>query len=155
MKCLLCLPLALLFVQTVYSDELAKKRLPLKIEQQYVSEPAYLLLVFGQEASKPVWLVADKEHVYIDRNSNGDLTDKGERVVASTVQKIDSPNALFRELRTYDLGDIDPLPNGSQYKNLRLQQVRFPTEKFVAKHARGTGTNRVNEANAAIRRRKY
>ena len=131
MKCLLCLPLALLIVQTVYSDELAKKRLPLKIEPQYVSEPAYLLLVFGQEASTPVWVVADKEHVYIDRNSNGDLTDKGERVVASTVQKTDSPNALFRELRTYDLGDVDPLSNGSQYKNLRLQQVRLPTEKFV------------------------
>lgn len=133
MKCLLCLLLALLNLQTAHSDDLAKMRLPPRFEPQYVSKPAYLLLVFGQDASTPVWVVADAEHVYIDRNSNGDLTDKGERIAASTVQKIDSLNALFRELRTYDLGDINPSPNGSQYKKLRLQQFRLPTEKFVAR----------------------
>ena len=132
MKYLLCLLLALLVVQSAHSDVLAKMRVPPRIEPQYVSKPAYLLLVFGQEASTPVWVVADAEHVYIDRNTNGDLTDKGERIAASTVQKIDSPNALFRELRTYDLGDIDPLPNGSQCKKIRLLQFRHPTDKFVA-----------------------
>jgi hypothetical protein len=76
--------------------------------------------------------VADNESVYIDRNSNGDLTDEGERVEAKSIQNTESPNALFSELRTFDLGDIDPLTSGSKYKNLRLQQVRIPTEKFVA-----------------------
>jgi len=53
MKCLLTLSLALLIVQTVYSDDLAKKRLPPKIEPMYVSEtPGYPLLVFGLEASR-------------------------------------------------------------------------------------------------------
>jgi hypothetical protein len=132
MKCLFLL-LALLNVPSVHSDDLAKMRLPPRLEPQYVSQPAYLLLVFGQEASTAVWVVADAEHVYIDRNANGDLTDKGERVAASTVQKFDSPDALFRELRTYDLGDIDPLSNGSQYKKLRLRQFRLPTEKLVAR----------------------
>jgi hypothetical protein len=132
MNRLLCLLLMLLNLQAAHSDDLAKMRLPPKIEPEYVSRPAYLLLVFGQEASTPVWVVADADHVYIDRNSNGDLTDKGERVAASTVQKIDSPNALFRELRTYDLGNIELSPNGTQYKKIRLQQFRHPTEKFVA-----------------------
>lgn len=133
MKCLLSLALALIVAQAAYSDDLAKKRLPLKIEPKYVSEvPAYLLLVFGQKASTPVWLVVDKEHVYMDRNSNGDLTDKGERIAASTIQKLESPNALYGEFRSYDLGDIDPSTSGSQYNNLRLQQFRLPTEKYVA-----------------------
>ena len=133
MKCLLCLSLALFIVQTAYSGDLAKKRVHPKIEPKYASEtPGYLLLVFGQEASTPIWIVADKEYVYIDRNSNGDLTDQGERIAASTIQKIENPSAQFREFRTYNLGDIDPSANGSTYKNLRLQQFRLPTEKFVA-----------------------
>ncbi|MEO8269826.1 MAG: hypothetical protein ABI557_08900, partial [Aureliella sp.] len=133
MKCLPTLSLALLIVQTVYSDDLAEKRLQPKIEPTYMSEtPGYLLLVFGLEASRSVWIVTDNEHVYIDRNSNGDLTDEGERVEASTIQKLASPNALFREVRTFDLGDIDPLTSGSKYNDLRLQQFRIPTEKFVA-----------------------
>ena len=133
MKCLLAFLLALLIPQTVYSDDLSKKRLQPKIEPKYVSEtPGYLLLVFGLEATRSVWIVADNEFVYIDRNLNGDLTDDGERIEASTIQMTDSPNAMFREVRTFNLGDVDPLTNGSKYKNLRLQQFRIPTEKFVA-----------------------
>lgn len=133
MKCLLCLLLALLNIPTAHSDDLATMRLPPRIEPRYESEPAYLLLVFGQDTLTPVWLIADAECIYIDRNANGDLSDKGERIAASAVQKIDSSNALFREVRTYDLGDIDTAPSGSQYKKIRFQQFRLPTEKFVAR----------------------
>jgi hypothetical protein len=131
MKGLLTLFL-LLGAQTVYCDDLSKKRVPLRIEPRYASDtPGYLLLVFGEEASTPVWVATDREYVYIDRNSNGDLSEKGERVEAVKIQKIENPNSLFRELRTYDLGEIAPSTRHSNYTKLRLQQFRNPTEKFV------------------------
>jgi hypothetical protein len=50
-------------------------------EPAYVTEqPRYCLLVFGPEATTRVWLVADGDFLYIDRNGNGDLTEPGERV---------------------------------------------------------------------------
>src|SRR5687767_4878062 len=57
-----------------------------KIERKVVKEPAYqnkpqyALLVFGPDAATRVWLVADGEKTYLDRNGNGDLTDAGEVV---------------------------------------------------------------------------
>jgi hypothetical protein len=43
--------------------------------------PKYCLLVFGPEAKTRVWLVLDGDVLYVDRNGNGDLTEKGERIV--------------------------------------------------------------------------
>jgi hypothetical protein len=43
-------------------------------------QPRYCLLVFGPQAATRVWLVADGEFLYVDRNGNGDLTEPGERV---------------------------------------------------------------------------
>jgi len=57
-----------------------------KIERRLVKEPAYrtkapkyALLLFGPEARLRVWLVMDGEVLYVDRNGNGDLTERGER----------------------------------------------------------------------------
>jgi hypothetical protein len=49
-------------------------------EPAYQSKPKYGLLVFGPEAKTRVWLVLDGDVLYVDRNGNGDLTDKGERI---------------------------------------------------------------------------
>jgi hypothetical protein len=58
-----------------------------RIERTIAKEPAYksksqkyCLLVFGPEAKTKVWLVLDGGTLYIDRNGNGDLTEKGKRV---------------------------------------------------------------------------
>jgi hypothetical protein len=58
-----------------------------KVERRVGKEPAYAtkaprycLLVFGPEAKARVWLVLDGDVLYVDRNGNGDLTEKGERV---------------------------------------------------------------------------
>src|SRR5262245_50021257 len=60
-----------------------------KIDRSIIKEPAYqskspkyCLLVFGPEAKTRVWLVIDPDArlLYVDRNGNGDLTEKGERV---------------------------------------------------------------------------
>jgi len=42
--------------------------------------PKYCLLVFGPEAKMRVWLVLDGNVLYVDRNGDGDLTGKAERV---------------------------------------------------------------------------
>src|SRR5215470_17357354 len=49
-------------------------------EPAYKGKPKYCLLVFGPDAKTRVWLVLDGDVLYVDRNGNGDLTDKGETV---------------------------------------------------------------------------
>ncbi|HKA06778.1 MAG TPA: hypothetical protein VKD71_05930 [Gemmataceae bacterium] len=45
--------------------------------------PKYGLLVFGPEAKSRAWVVLDGDVLYVDRNCNGDLTEKGERLILS------------------------------------------------------------------------
>jgi hypothetical protein len=61
--------------------DLAKIDRSIKKEPVYQSKsPKYCLLVIGPEAKTRIWLVLDGDVLYIDRNGNGDLTEKGERV---------------------------------------------------------------------------
>jgi hypothetical protein len=48
-------------------------------EPAYQGKPGYCLLVFGPEARTRAWLVRDGKVLYLDRNGNGDLTEKGKR----------------------------------------------------------------------------
>jgi len=57
-----------------------------KIERSIVKEPMYrtgkpeyALLVFGPEARHRIWIVADGDTIYLDRNRDGDLTKADER----------------------------------------------------------------------------
>ncbi len=70
-----------------FSMELATAADLTKVDRSINKEPAYqskspryCLLVIGPEAKTRIWLVLDGDVLYIDRNGNGDLTDKGERV---------------------------------------------------------------------------
>jgi len=49
-------------------------------EPKYQHEPRYALLVFGPKREQRVWMVLDGTTLYVDRNGNGDLTEKGERL---------------------------------------------------------------------------
>src|SRR5262249_6781113 len=49
-------------------------------EPAYKAKPKYGLLVFGPEAKSRVWLVLDGDVLYADKNGNGDLTEKDERI---------------------------------------------------------------------------
>ena len=61
-------------------------------EPAYKTKPRYCLLVFGPEAKTRVWLVLDDDVLYVDRNGNGDLTDKGEMV---REQRVDDHTSQF------------------------------------------------------------
>jgi len=66
-------------------------------EPVYKTKPKYGLLVFGPEAKSRVWLVLDGDVLYVDKNGNGDLTEKDERI---------------KETGGFQIGEL-PLPDNS------------------------------------------
>jgi hypothetical protein len=67
---------------TAAAADLAKIDRTLRKEPAYKNAPKYCLLVFGPKADFHVWLVQDGDVLYVDRNGNGDLTDKDDQVKA-------------------------------------------------------------------------
>jgi phage shock protein E len=56
-------------------------------EPRYESTPQYLLLAFGANAETLVWLVEDGRTLYLDSNTNGDLTDDGPPITPSDLRQ--------------------------------------------------------------------
>lgn len=57
---------------------------PLLKEPDYRADsPEYALLLFGARADLRVWMVLDRDAVYLDRNGDGDLTQDGERFAST------------------------------------------------------------------------
>jgi hypothetical protein len=68
---------------TAWAADLTKIERTIAKEPVYETKtPKYCLLVFGPEAKMRVWLVLDGNVLYVDRNGDGDLTGKAERVKA-------------------------------------------------------------------------
>jgi WD40 repeat protein len=82
-------------------------------EPAYKGKPKYCLLVFGPEAKTRVWLVQDGDTLYVDRNANGDLTEKDERVAFEPISK---------ERRSFKVGDIH---DGALTHKLTVMQFRL------------------------------
>src|SRR5262245_61821124 len=97
-------------------------------EPTYTSKhPKYCLLVFGPKATTRVWLVADGDFLYVDRNGNGDLTEKGERVQFSAFR--DSGAETFEAQREAEGGAVE-----GKLKHERLQVTQKRVKKgFRAK----------------------
>jgi hypothetical protein len=88
---LLAILAALLLCQPVVGDERepsprSRKFLapPAPIEPDYSATPSYALLYFGERTPKVVWVIVAGDAVYVDCNSNRDLTETGEKFVFST-----------------------------------------------------------------------
>jgi RNA polymerase sigma factor (sigma-70 family) len=60
--------------------DLTKIDRKIRKEPRYQGKPRYGLLVLGPKAETRIWLVIDGATLYVDRNGNGDLTEKGEQV---------------------------------------------------------------------------
>jgi hypothetical protein len=78
--------LALLPASLMAAD-LSKIDRSIRHEPKYTNNPKYCLLVFGEKAEFRVWLVQDGDVLYVDRNGNGDLTEKDERVTSKSPGK--------------------------------------------------------------------
>ena len=79
-------------------------------EPAYKAKPKYCLLVFGPEAKTRVWLVMDGDVLYVDRNGNGDLTEKGERHVGAKI-----PEGI-----KWHIGDILEVDGKTRHTDLRV-----------------------------------
>src|SRR5262249_25477630 len=81
--------------------------------------PKYCLLVFGPEAKTRVWLVLDGDTLYVDRNGNGDLTEKGKKVAANKGARAKDADGNL----TFEAGEIH---DGKQtHKGLSLSVLKL------------------------------
>ena len=96
----------ILWVVPAQAVDLTKIPRVIAKEPAYQGKPKYCLLVFGPEAKHRVWLVLDGDDLYVDRNGNGDLTEKGERFVLA----LDEYNRK-RGRRVWNVGDIGSISN--------------------------------------------
>jgi hypothetical protein len=90
--------------------DLAKIDRTLAKEPAYKGTPTYCLLVFGAGARTRVWLVRDGDTLYVDRNGNGDLTDKGESLAGTRY-----PDGV-----KWQIGDITEADGKTRHTDLRV-----------------------------------
>jgi hypothetical protein len=93
LSALLCFALLPSLVSAV---DLSKLDRTIAKEPTYRTRPKYCLLVFGPEAKTRLWLVQDGDTLYVDRNGNGDLTEKGKKVAAEKSDGADEGEYSFR-----------------------------------------------------------
>jgi hypothetical protein len=93
----LALLAALWIVSSLSAADLRQIDRTIAKEPAYKTRPKYCLLVFGEQARTRVWLVQDGDVLYVDRNANGDLTEKDERVALKPGSK---------DFPTFEAGDI-------------------------------------------------
>src|SRR5262245_17288879 len=96
--------------------DLAKIDRKIAKEPTYRAKPKYCLLVFGPNAKTRVWLVHDGDALHVDRNGNGDLTDKGERVAVRKGAS-DPADGVY----SFDAGELREGAN--THANLSVQVV--------------------------------
>src|SRR6476620_3324956 len=117
MRLLLFLSALLLTANTAVSltaADLTKIDQTIRKEPSYQGKPRYCLLVFGPEAKTRVWLVVDGDVLYVDRNGNGDLTERNEKASWTGNKCI--------------AGDITCVPGKDGHTELRLRKYRSVIE---------------------------
>jgi hypothetical protein len=88
---------------SIHATDLAKIERTIAKEPVYKNKPKYCLLVFGSEAKFRVWLVLDGHTLYVDRNSNGNLTEADEKIVLEEGR--DFPGTRQCRLRSFPVVD--------------------------------------------------
>src|SRR5262249_26078015 len=103
--------------RSTMAADLTKIDRTIKKEPAYAAKPAYCLLVFGGMAQERIWLVVAGDNVYLDRNANGDLTERAKKFALSPE---DGGHAHLRGNRFARLGDIEM--GRLKHRNLTLTQ---------------------------------
>jgi hypothetical protein len=103
----------LLSVAVAKPADLSKIDRTIRKEPAYKNKPKYCLVVFGPEGTTRVWLALDGDVLYVDRNGNGDLTEKGERVAG----KPDGAGVLV-----FAAGDIREKDGRTRHTGLEVRQ---------------------------------
>ncbi len=95
--------------------DLAKVDRSVGKEPKYAGKPKYCLLVFGAEAKHKVWLVADGDTLYVDRDGDGDLTGPNEKIAAT------KGDVEVAGSHTFEVGELSV--GGKTHKGLRVALV--------------------------------
>lgn len=114
MLCQTLLSLALLAAASLPASGADLSKLPRTIARAPAwqsKSPRYCLLVFGPTAATRIWLAADGDRLFVDRNGNGDLTEAGEVVTAA---KDDSG------FLTFDVGELREADGKTRHTKLRV-----------------------------------
>jgi hypothetical protein len=75
-------------------------------EPTFKTKPRYGLLVFGPKAKTRIWLVLDGDVLYVDRNGQGDLADKGNGVRPTAWGPIPGLNDPSQRQRFFNIGQV-------------------------------------------------
>jgi hypothetical protein len=86
------------------------------------ASPRYGLLLFGPERHH-VWLVLDGDTLYVDRNGDGDLTNRGEKIAAQKKPQYEPQEHGY----TFDVGDVTV--GGRTHKGLVVQFI--PLQQYA------------------------
>jgi hypothetical protein len=115
-------PAAILFwAGTAGAVDLSKIDRTIKKEPAYQSQPKYCLLVVGPEAKHRVWLVLDGDTLYVDKNGNGDLTERAKRIKLPAFTTNDHP--AHERVRSIQVGDISV--GGLTHTGLAFGQTQY------------------------------
>jgi hypothetical protein len=114
-----------LWAAPVLATDLTKIDRTIAKEPAYQSKPKYCLLVFGPAAKTRVWLVLDGDVLYVDRNGNGDLTEKDERFTYERSKDKRSPADApptypFAQIRQFPIIDQIATNSGKKYTRFEV-----------------------------------
>jgi hypothetical protein len=84
--------------------DLTKIDRTIRKEPAYRGKPRYGLLVLGPKAKTRIWLVIDGKTLYVDRNGNGDLTEKGEQFSPT---KVNNDQSQYLEFHVGEIVEAD------------------------------------------------
>lgn len=134
----------IMWAATAQAAGLTKIERRLIKEPVYQAKPKYCLLVFGPEAKTKVWLVIDGDTLYVDRNGNGDITEKDERIDMPRFEKppISSLLAGQRTVKAGNIQDGHLLHTGLEITQLHLDldyKPKGPEEQAFKRAAESIG----------------
>jgi hypothetical protein len=95
---------AFLTAGAVQGADLSRIDRTIRKEPSYSNKPCYCLLAFGAEARTCIWLVQDGDKIYVDRNANRDLTERGEMIQSNPTREL---NSSYKD-RKYEVGALTP-----------------------------------------------
>ncbi|HKA07585.1 MAG TPA: hypothetical protein VKD71_10030, partial [Gemmataceae bacterium] len=91
-------------------------------EPKYQSKtPRYCLPMFGPQRKHRVWLVLDGDTLYVDKNGNGDLTEKGKRIKIPAFNLSDYPAWVWE--RKIEVGNLSV--GGLSHTGLVVSQWQY------------------------------
>jgi hypothetical protein len=101
--------------------DLTKIDRTIRKEPAYRGEPRYGLLVWGPKARTRIWLVIDGKTLYVDRNGNGDLTEKGEQF---SPMKVNDDQSQYLEFHVGEIVEADRQTKHSGHRCLLSCEIR-------------------------------